>query len=319
MAKVSAPRTIKSTEKPRPTRAPNLEKARETLYTRYPQLMKRAAQEQKTAETKNRKVDKEITTKLSAAEKKAKSAGKQLLQEERVAYEQLRIIRTVDVMRSVYYGELNSLVAGLGACTPDIDQISPFEVKPGYGIQLWGTCFGSSQGKVLFEIKKDRIVELEVDYWQPTHIGATLNRLYGGLSLRPYYGRIWIRTGAGATSNTWPMMFEPIRSLYWASWTKWISGGAFGDSGDGTLLSGVVLSDLDFSIEYAECNHWGEGHAELKSPYAGGQSYSQGWHYGIPWWDNGGFSIGYRVVGPKGITPPAVSGLGPWGYVGDID
>ncbi len=319
MAPITPPRPMAQGEKPRLARATNLEKARALLYTRYPDIMQRAQRRQKDADQENLQVQKRLGAELAEAAKMAQKSGRQLTASERTVFEQRGMFQIKDPFSLEYYGELGSIIAGLGVCEPDIDTISPLEVKPGYAVELWGSCFGPSQGKVLFEIKHDAVVELEVSYWDATHIWATLNRLYGDLALRPYYGRIWIQTGGGQTSNAWPMMFSPLRSAYYASWTKWISGGAFGDSGDGICCNGVTLQDPDFQIIHVDCTHWGEGHAELKAPTAGGTSYSQGWHYGIPWWDHGGFSIGYQVNGPKGIDPPYVQQLGPWGWLGDLD
>lgn len=202
-----------------------------------------------------------------------------------------------------------------GTCSPDIDQMSPFVVKPGWCIELWGTCFGASQGKVLFEIAAGpQRIELEVVVWTDTYIAACLNPLV--TALRPYSGRVWVQTGAGATSSVWPLAFEPIRVLYFGTIQDHLGGGVFGDSKNDIALEDKVLNDPDFTIESAELVHWGDGWAELRSPYAGGNSFAQGYHIGVAAWGDASVRIGYRLIGPRDVPLPVVPIA--FGIIGEI-
>jgi hypothetical protein len=136
--------------------------------------------------------------------------------------------------------------------------------------------------------------------------------------LRPYYGKIWLQTGEGITSNVWPMMYYPIYSEYLAGWTKRVSGGLFGKGVTKTFLQNRMLGDGDFTVRLTTRHHSGDGWSELRYPYASGQSLAQGWHIGVDAFDEAHMTIWYHVYGPKGIDPPYVPELGAWGYSGDV-
>ena len=202
---------------------------------------------------------------------------------------------------------------------PDIDSFSPYEVHPGGWLTIAGVNFGPSQGKVLLEIKPDYAVELRVDKWTDTLVTGYLDPLIGDVPLRPYYGRLWLITGVGTPSNAFPIMYRPIYWLVWLNYDQSVGSCCWGDTADGPALSGVFIGDPDFYLVGASPGHWGDGHGELTSPMAAGQSLEQGYHIGCRGHCSGGLTITYQVCGPKGILPPTPSDdhVTGWFIIGD--
>lgn len=304
-------------EKPRTRRARNLKKARLQVMKNYEQLMHRVQELQSKIEKHNQKVETQFKKKLKEAEKRAQKKSKPLTWKDRKALEIKKEAQQRYAYYEAYYGELQQAVAALGACEPDIDQVSYSSIRPGGVADLNGTCFGPSQGKVLLEVSAQHVIELEVTSWNDTRVVATVNPIVAEVPLRPHYGKIWLQTGNGTTSNVWPIMYYPIYSEYLASWTKHVFGGVWGSSKNGTFLEGHLLGDGDFTLDRVTRSHWSDGWSELRSPYAGGQSLEQGWHIGVSAAKHAYMKLTYVVVGPKGISPPYISELGGWGWLGD--
>jgi hypothetical protein len=209
-------------------------------------------------------------------------------------------------LKNKFYKEWSNVRILIGGkCEPDIDSISSYSISPSNeGIHLYGTCFGPSQGKVLFEIKQGKLIELEVLQWEDTHIFAFLNPLV--TALRPYYGKIWIKTGTGLISNEWPLAFKPIITNYWGSISFRIDGGFSGKSINDIALDGKVLNDPDFRIEKVEKSHSGDGWSKLRSPNAIGNAFAQGYHIGVNAFGHAHLSIIYHLEGPRDVPLPAV-------------
>ena len=310
-------RKMRRDEKPRKGRAKNVEKARANLMKDYTQLVQQTKKLQPILEKHNKKVDAQLATKLEIAAQKAHKKGKQFTSKERREIETKMKTSYRSAHTEVYYKMLQKYVKKLGPCEPDIDSVSPSTIQPGGQVFINGTCFGPSQGKVLLEITIGHVIELEVTRWTDVEIIACINSIIAEVPLRQHYGKIWIQTGEGVTSNVWPMMYKPIYGWYWATWTKHVFGGVFGKSISRTFLKDRMLGDGDFYIERAERSHWGDGWSTKQSPYASGQSLAQGWHIGVSAFGHAYMNLGYCVYGPKGIYPPYISQLGPWSYLGD--
>jgi hypothetical protein len=308
------PRKFTKEETPREKRASNLEEARSMVMKDYDKLTKAFLKFEKEFETLNEETEKKVNAALKEAAAEAEKSGKPFTWTDRADKESQFAFQKA--YAAAYYPLLQKAISGLGVCEPDIDQTDPY-IRPGRSIYIYGTCFGPPQGKVLLEIRAGDIVELEVIEWSETGIHAWLNSIIAEVGLRPYYGRVWIQTGNGATSNVWPIMFKPIYSAYFATWTKHVCGGLFGKSKDGTFLNNRRLGDADFEIEWIERHHSGDGWSDKRSPHGGGQDLEQGWHIGVAAFDHATMTLGYRLKGPKNVTPPFVIELGPWGYLGD--
>jgi hypothetical protein len=283
----------------------------------YDQLIQRVQELQPKIEKHNQKVDTQFEKQLKEAEKRAQKKGKPLTWKDRKALEIKREVKYRYAYHEAYYAELQQAIAALGACVPDIDQVWQSSIRPGGAADINGTCFGPSQGKVLLEVSAQHVIELEVYSWTDTQVIATVNPIVAEVPLRPHYGKIWLQTGGGATSNVWPIMYYPIYSWYLGSWTKHVFGGVWGSSKNGTFLKNRNLGDGDFTLERVDRTHWSDGWSELRYPYAGGQSLQQGWHIGVSAWDHAYMKLTYVVLGPKGISPPYISELGGWGWLGD--
>lgn len=219
-----------------------------------------------------------------------------------------------------FYKQFQQAVQGAGLSDPDIDTFFPDTVSPGEYITIGGVNFGPPQGKVLLEIKTDDVIELTVTSWTETAVTAYIEPLIGDVPLRPYYGKLWLATGSGKTSNAFPIMYYPIYSLYWLTYDQRIGSWCCGDTADGPALPGAYIGDPDFSLLYVTMNHYGDGHAELKYPNAAGQSLEQGYHMGCRGHCSGSMTIFFQAWGPKGIVPPTPSDehTGGWFYMGDL-
>jgi vacuolar-type H+-ATPase subunit H len=188
-------------------------------------------------------------------------------------------------------------------CLPDIDSLSKYQLRPGEIVEFNGVCFGSSLGKVMYEITPSGgTVELEVSSWTNTRVVAALSVYINGL--RPYFGKIWLKRGDGKTSNIWPMQFIPLYRKYTGTWSRNLEGGWHGKSENGKAFEDKQLNDADFSIFLVESNHSGDGWSELRYPFAGGQIVEQGYHIGVAAFNNANTNIFWSMKGPVGITPP---------------
>lgn len=194
---------------------------------------------------------------------------------------------------------------------PHLESVSPSGVRPGSYVQLWGTCFGPPQGKVLLEVMSGVLVELEVDEWTETRVTASLSPLIS--SVGSYSGRIWLRRADGARSLSRPMQFYPIYSYYLGNFDRDVYGGAVGKSIDDVAYPGEYLP-ADWTIHYMDVHSTGDGWSEARAPFAGGNSLAQGYHIGVEWYHTCHFEIWYHVLGPRGITPPDEGP--PWWYTG---
>lgn len=205
------------------------------------------------------------------------------------------------------------------ALFPDIDAFSPYTVSPGSLITIAGVNFGPAQGKVLLEIKADFVIELSVTDWTETTVRASIEPLIGDVPLRPYYGKLWLQTGSGMTSNAFPIMYYPIYSLYWLNYDQSIGSCCWGDTADGPALPGAYIGDPDFSLVAVTMNHDGDGHSELLYPMAAGQSLEQGYHMGCRGHCSASMTISFQACGPKGISPPSLNDEHTygWAYVGE--
>ncbi len=310
-------RKVLPEEEPRKTRAKNLEKARLELMKNYDQLLTDVRKLEPEVKRQNTEVEARYLKKLEDSRKIAEKEVKRFAWSQRYQIDEEYRASITDVYKKAYYPLLQKFIIGLGPCEPDIDSITPFEIGPGGRLELHGTCFGSSQGKVLLQLSDEYCVELDVTQWCETYVCAFLNSIISEVPLRPYYGRVWLRTGDGKTSNVWAIMYEPIYSVYIATWITYFSGGIWGYSTNETFLENRNLGDADFTVEWVERHHSGSGWSKLTSPTAGGQSLAQGYHIGCDAGHSGHMELLYRVRGPKGIWPPYISELGPWGWLGD--
>ena len=318
LLKKFTPRKIRDGEKPRKTRAKNLEKARLNVMKNYERLTELVKKLEPEVSRHNKKVDDMFSKQLKEAAEKAEKKGISFSYAERKRMEEKRSAEYRHAFKELYYRSLQEFFQELvGVCEPDIDEINPYSIRPGGVLVLRGTCFGPSQGKVLLKISSENIVELEAYMWSETLVYAQLNPIIAEVPLRPYYGGVWLQTGSGETSNIWPIMYYPIYSVYIATWIRRLWGGVWGNSENDTFLENRNLGDPDCTIEWVERHHWGDGWSELRSPNAGGQSLAQGYHIGVAAAGHANMELLYRVVGPKGIDPPYISELGPWGWLGD--
>lgn len=317
-----APRRMRASEKPMNSRSRAAENARLLLLRDLGSILKEQAAREPAVEKHNAGVELWGRRELERAAASAKRSGSMLSLAQRLEIHCQMMARMRSTQAEVYYRRWKAVRVGslqrADGCTPDIDQISPFSISPGYSVELVGTCFGPSQGKVLAKISAASVIELEVLSWSDTRVVARVNRIIGDIPLRPYYGKIWLMTGAGVASNTWPIQYYPVYGIWIAMWLKRVSGGVFGNSANGTLLAGAQMGDTDFTLERVERSHSGSGWSALRSPMASGQSMAQGWHIGVGAGRHAMMSLLYRVKGPKGIPPTYFSALGAWGYLGDV-
>jgi hypothetical protein len=219
--------------------------------------------------------------------------------------------------------QLHELLPNRGSSPPpDLDS-APSQLQPGWGATLIGTYFGAGAGRVVTEVADGTSIDLIVSSWTETRVEAYLDPDLGGL--RPHPGRIWIVTAGHVTSNWRASEFLPVLSLSVAFDGICVNAGAAGypvtswpynDPENLTIRDGQSLGDADFEI--TNVNHWheGEGHSELVAPNAGGQSLAQGVHIGLGSFEDGCAEIMYTVAGPRGISPPAITGL-TWGFLRD--
>lgn len=315
---VIKPRSIKVSERPMEIRSKQIEEAKKSLLKEYSQILRKINDLYSVVEKHNKQIENTFAKKLVELEKKARLSGKPLTCKEIAQLETQRILKYRDAYVEIYYPALQDRIQLQPSCNPDIDTISPFEIRPGRSINLNGTCFGQSQGKVLVEIASGKVVELEVYLWTETQVKAYLNSIIAEVPLRPYYGKIWLQTGNGETSNFWPIMYYPIYSWYIAWGPKeHIFGGLFGNHKDDVFLEDKILGDNDFNLEVVERHHHGSGWSKLTYPHASGQNMGQGYHMGVNAGKHANMSLLYRAYGPKGIYPPSFSDLGPWGWLGD--
>jgi hypothetical protein len=226
-----------------------------------------------------------------------------------------------------WYEELETRVpiqVGAASCTTevDLDQISPTTIRPGEIVTLNGTCFGPIPGAVLLRILPDpqppdltfpNIVELQIYSWSSTRIEAYLPADFSGFQSAGC--AMWVRTVDGYHSNALPVTFAARLSIWIATWGKSIFGGVWGASKSGVLLSGRVLGNANFSIEWTEGHNLEDGHSELQPPNASGQNLAQGWSIGVPAARHASLRILYRLEGPAGMDPPQVPELGGWGLL----
>lgn len=200
---------------------------------------------------------------------------------------------------------------------PVIRNITITEILPGDSIQIKGLCFGTSMGWVYFQLAQDSLIELVVDNWTDTCIDAHLNRLIGEIPLRPYNGKIWLKTAEGKISNDKPLRYIPFKQCYYAFSPSWeIFGRIAGNHKDATFLNNKTLGDNDFKVVSVRRHHWGDGWSELREPMAGGQSMAQGYHIGVDAWHHAHMDLLYIISGPKGIYPRTFDDLGPYCVIG---
>jgi hypothetical protein len=203
--------------------------------------------------------------------------------------------------------QLHQVPMGPGTPSPDLDT-APTGLLPGSSGSLTGTYFGASAGRVIMEVAEETVVDLIVSSWTETRVDAFLDPDLRGL--RPHSGRIWIVREDHRSSNALPCRFQPILSL-WAVWDGICAvAGPLGFSEDLPIRSGEVLGDSDFTIRTPVTHvHDGEGHSNLVAPFAGGQLLEQGIHIGLDAGEECCAEIMYAMDGPRGVSPPAVSGL----------
>ncbi len=313
-------RKILKREEPRPTRAKNLAEAQLRLHKNYDQLLQRTKELQPEVDEHNKQVDAQVMKQLEIAAREMKQKGEVFEWVDRQSIEMKRMSSYRSAFDEAQYDLLQTIITELSPTPePDIDNVRGRSIRPGDGVILEGTCFGPSQGKVLLSIAPGYpavIVELEVLMWHETRVMARLNHLIGWTPLRPYYGRIWLQTGNRKNSNIWPMMYYPIYSDYIAIW-RMHAFDIFGCSINDTFLEGRYLVDPDFTLQWIERTHSGNGWSKLQVPNASGHSLAQGYHIGVPAFQDATMSLLYRIRGPKGIAPPNVPELGPWGWLGD--
>jgi hypothetical protein len=306
-------------EQPRKTGSNKLEKARLEVMRNYDKLIDLVRKLEPEVEKHNQRLEKELGEQLEKAVKIAHEKKAQF------TYAQRRKIegKYYSGMRSAYneaFFQLFDKGTLLFKYTwPYLDTVDPENSHPGNYLHLWGLRFGSSLGKVLLEISQNNRVEMEVETWTNTHIIAYLNPIIAEVPLRPYNGRVWLQRSDGHTSNAKPMEYRPIYGIYIAIWTKHFFGRVAGNHETETFLKDKYLGDPDFLIERAERHHWGDGWSERRQPYAYGQYLHQGYHIAVDAFKHAHMELLYRVLGPKGIDPPYVDGLGYWGYLGDVD
>jgi hypothetical protein len=310
-------RKILANEKPKKQRPGHFRKARSMVYQAHDRVDKLTRKKEKTFKDLHMRLEKKYKADIDRLIKKSKASGKPIPATSITSAQQIYLSGFRRAYDEAYYEILQEIILQIGTCIPDIDSTSVSTIRPGYNIELLGTCFGPSQGKVLFEIRQNELVELEVISWSETRVVARLNSIIAEVPLRPYYGSIWIQTGTGSTSNVWPLMYEPMYTVWAATWVRYVSGGLFGKSINSVLLSNRHLGDTDFNIEEVDHNHQGDGWSKKQSPYAGGQSLAQGYHIGMRAFKHGHMSLMYMVKGPKGFTPTHIPTLGPWGFFYD--
>lgn len=319
LAKYHVPRRIVTTEIPKKTRTKYLDKVRIEVYKKIEDFLEKLKNQENILNSKQKQYDdafqkkmKELIDNTNRTKKTPKfTEGRMSLLEGHASY-------LAEPFKEFYYDYVQAQVNIQGPCDqPDIDNVSSTWVRPGKEIDLYGTCFGSNLGKVILEITSaGEIVELQTSRWTNTHVRGKLSSLIS--SVPEYYGRIWLQTSNGATSNVWPIMFYPTYSLYIGSIRKSIEGWYFGNSKTDTVLDNVILNDERFRIYHVFRIHDMDGWSELRFPYASGHIFRQGYHIGCSAFEVAALTIYYQIMGPKGIIPPLVSALGPWLFCRDI-
>jgi hypothetical protein len=190
-------------------------------------------------------------------------------------------------------------------------------------VVLYGTCFGDTPGRVLMEVAQGQVVDLEIQNWGSTYIYTAMSPDL--TAMRSFQGAgIWVVTSSGDTSNTHPAQFRPERSTFAAQLIASRTGGRLGwpppgtNTPDSVFLEGQTLGDAAFSIFSVTLRHEGGGYSEKVAPMAGVQNLAQGVHIGLRAYEECTITLTYNCLGPRGLNPPAISGLGAWGFVGDM-
>jgi hypothetical protein len=294
------PRKILEVEKPRAKRSTFVDEARLQVLKDVQRVVELAKKLEPEIDKHNKKVIASYTRKFENIKKRGQPIS--AMRHKGLIEEQFFMQRYA--FKEAYYHVFGEYLEQYELpCFPDIDRLSTYWISPGARVEFNGTCFGPSQGKVLLEITSSGgVVELEVLSWTTTRVVASLSVYISGL--RPHYGRIWLATGDGRTSNTWPIQFVPLYREYIGSWSKHLGGGLFGDSEDGTAFDDEQLNDSDFNIFLVTSHHSGDGWSKLQSPSAGGQRIEQGYHIGVASCNSANMSIYWHLEGPVGITPP---------------
>lgn len=310
-------RPIADHERPREKRDPSVARIKAELLLRMEKIERRAKQIESSMGGTDA-IETRVRERIRTAAEEAKAAGKPL---SRAEYERLRTqdVATKSAFDEVYYTEALEIARELKRTAPDLDQVSEAYARPGGVVWLYGTCFGPSQGKVLLELTNGRVIELDVRRWSETFIDAYVNPIIAQVPLRPHYGSLWIITGAGDTSNVWPIQYMPVYSEYIAQWTRNLRGHGAGSHEDDVFLRDCGLGDPDFSIIQVDHRHSGSGWSEKRYPFAGGRDMAQGYHIGVSWAGLARMTLLYAVRGPKGIDPPYIEPLGTWTWLGDLE
>lgn len=200
-------------------------------------------------------------------------------------------------------------------CDPEIDTytINTVEnagvIRPGQFITFFGTCFGTTQGKVLLEIKDKEYIELRIINWYNFQVEAFLSNTLTGF--RPFDGKIWIIQGEqhGKTSNAIDLHFDPLKTVHMYRKRLKCGPNAFGAHRDKIFLNNQTIPDTDFSVNAVGHSHEGDGHAELHPPNASDLRLGQGFHMGVASCGTCYLILEYIISGPKGIDPPPINGI----------
>lgn len=310
-------REISSIKQPRKTRAKNLRKARLQLLKNYDKVIKLVGELGPEFRRQNEIVEEKYIYELKKIQEREETIPFTWKQRMQIDASYRSRIRHAYIQ--AFYQRLQEETESLGACEPDIDRVEPFKIRPGETLEFYGTCFGPPKGEVHLKVREgeESCVGLEIDDWKENYVRASLTSLLETAELRPYYGKIWLETGSGEPSNSWPMMFEPIYSFHKASWWLNIGWDVNGTHDDRVALKKRTLGDPDFTVVNVERKHEGNGSTWLIPPHAACQILAQGYHISMPSWQGGKMKLTYTIKGPKGIQPKHIPELGPWARLYD--
>jgi len=317
-SKYYIPRSIVPEETPKKTRTKYLDNVRLQFFKKTEEFLKKLKQQENVLIGKQKQYEDTFNKKMNELIDYTNRTKKiPELTEARMRLLEERACFMAQPYKEYHYAQIQEILNDQGPCDqPDIDNVADTWIRPGKEIDLYGTCFGSNLGKVLLEITSaGTIVELQVSRWINTHVRAQLSSLIS--SVPEYYGRIWLQTSNGVTSNVWPIMFYPLYSIYLGSKSEGCLGWYWGCSETDTVLDNVLLNDERFRVHKVFGTHYGDGWSELRPPHAVGQALRQGYHIGCSAFEHAVITIYYQIIGPKGITPPPVSELSPWLYCYD--
>lgn len=310
-----APRKVRRGERPRADRAPYMNQALAILEGKAEKIFARAQAMGTDLARKNQRLAARIEKQRSVLRAESRKSGLPVSAAALSALDSEHSAGHLGPMRLARMAELGLIVKDLvpdQVPMPDIDQISPWTIEPGGYIGFTGTGFGASLGKALLELRAGECVELDIVNWSDTYVEARLDPMFGEIPLRPHYGKTWLITAAGNSSNSWPIMFSPHYVIYAATWTRSLLGGLFGSHADGIALEGKTMDDPDFVLSRVTKHHYLDGWSELRSPNAEGLKLEQGYHMGVSAFDTAQMSIIWEVKGPKNIWPPSIDGGDGW-------